>query len=59
MFFSLTEIEECFEPLKLANGDHEYEVKSRENTLFPVTLSLPAHRLCDACIFRWNWQAGE
>ena len=46
------ETEECFESLKLADGGYEYELKSRENTLFPVSLTLPANRTCDACVLR-------
>ena len=56
--FNIKETEECFVPLKLSNGDSEYELKSRENTLFPITVTIPP-KTCKACVFRWNWRAGK
>ena len=57
---SNSETEECFEPLKLENGDEFAKIKMKDgNGMFLFALQLPPKRTCSNCILRWNWKTGN
>ncbi|XP_044264652.1 uncharacterized protein LOC123011330 [Tribolium madens] len=50
--------EDCFQPLKLANGDNQYNVVTGEKTI-NTQIQLPSGLKCDRCVLRWHYQAGN
>ncbi|KAL3287338.1 hypothetical protein HHI36_001812 [Cryptolaemus montrouzieri] len=53
--------EDCFQALKLGNGHSEYKVPGEEGDSFMVnnTVVLPPNLVCDRCVLRWHYTAGN
>ncbi|CAL7951135.1 unnamed protein product [Xylocopa violacea] len=54
------ETEECFNrhPLELADGGYDVEVPSTQMD-FTIGVRLPTNVVCDHCVFRWSYRAGN
>ncbi|GJQ81048.1 hypothetical protein Trydic_g21857 [Trypoxylus dichotomus] len=50
--------EDCFVPLKLADGSDRYMVSSGENNIVN-RVALPATLTCERCVLRWHYKAGN
>ncbi|XP_019866558.1 uncharacterized protein LOC109595603 isoform X2 [Aethina tumida] len=55
---SQPETEDCFQPLKLADGTDLYAVSSTEKEIYNL-IQLPADVKCDRCVLRWHYRAGN
>ncbi|KAL3287258.1 hypothetical protein HHI36_001735 [Cryptolaemus montrouzieri] len=50
--------EDCFKPIKLGDGSSQYNVSATEN-IINHTVILPAGLICDRCVLRWHYNAGN
>lgn len=53
------ETEECFQNIRLANGNDVYNLETKEPGSFEVELQLPKDLTCKQCVFRWHWTTGK
>ncbi|KAK0181807.1 hypothetical protein PV327_000004 [Microctonus hyperodae] len=55
------ETEECFakHPIKLADGERKYTIKSGRNGIFKINLILPKGVSCNHCSLRWNYRVAN
>ncbi|XP_045472156.1 uncharacterized protein LOC123678927 [Harmonia axyridis] len=50
--------EECFQPLRLADGRADYDVSVSERVIHNA-VKLPDGLRCDRCVLRWEYTAGN
>ncbi|XP_043481784.1 uncharacterized protein LOC122510899 [Leptopilina heterotoma] len=53
------EEEDCFLPLKLADGSDQYEIGESPAGIFDVQVKLPDGLTCENCVFRWEYITGN
>ncbi|CAG9762521.1 unnamed protein product [Ceutorhynchus assimilis] len=55
---SQAETEECFHPMKLADGTNSYPVHALDYRV-DIQLRLPKDLVCERCVLRWHYRTGN
>ncbi|GLV40235.1 uncharacterized protein CBL_03616 [Carabus blaptoides fortunei] len=53
------ETEDCFDELKLADGNEIYKLPSSDTGYYAVDIQLPVHYTCERCVLRWHYNTGN
>ncbi|XP_051166588.1 uncharacterized protein LOC127284920 [Leptopilina boulardi] len=53
------EEEECFIPLKLADGNKSYDMENKGPGIINIKVILPNGLTCKHCVFRWEYITGN